>query len=191
MPEIKRPYLNHRFIYVAPLSPLSLYSGLHLWTPGLKNQTTKHMDNTTSSPIGGSTGGSMQANFQKTQNLFKQLNSAVSSGNMTQAGSLMTQIQNSAPQNPGAGGSSTVQQDFAALQSAISSGSATKAQAALQQLQSDMKAQQSSHHKRTGTAPAPTSTAAQPTSTEDEDSTSGSSSSSSSSVQSGSLNTEA
>jgi DNA-binding FadR family transcriptional regulator len=82
--------------------------------------------------------------FQQIQQDFKQLASALQSGNLSDAQSAYSSIQqllggnqNSANSNTGSNGSSTIQNDFAALGQALQSGDLTQAQSAFSQLQSD------------------------------------------------------
>jgi len=131
------------------------------------------MSTDASGSIGASSSGTpSQASLQNAKNSFSKLESAVNSGDMSTASTVLTQIKNSAPRNPGAGSTSTtIQQDFASLDSAISAKDATKAQAALQQLQSDMAAMKKAHQPKPSSSDSSTSNAgAQAVTSSDSDS---------------------
>lgn len=99
--------------------------------------------------------------FQQIQQDFTQLASALQSGDLTDAQSAYSNIQqllggnqNSSSSNTGSNGSNPIQNDFAALGQALQSGDLTQAQSAFSQLQSDVQsAQQSRANAAAATAP--------------------------------------
>ena len=83
--------------------------------------------------------------FQEIKQDFSQLASALQSGNLTDAQSAYSNIQqllggnqNSSSSNAGSNGSNPIQNDFAALGQALQSGDLTQAQSAFSQLQTDV-----------------------------------------------------
>lgn len=99
--------------------------------------------------------------FQEIKQDFSQLASALQSGNLTDAQSAYSNIQqllggnqNSSNSNTGSSGSNPIQNDFAALGQALQSGNLTQAQSAFSQLQTDVQSAQQSRFNGAGpTAP--------------------------------------
>lgn len=99
--------------------------------------------------------------FQQIQQDFSQLASALQSGDLTDAQSAYSNIQqllgggqNSPNANTGSNGSNPIQNDFAALGQALQSGDLTQAQSAFSQLQTDVQSAQQSR-ANAAAAPAP------------------------------------
>src|SRR5208337_560624 len=100
--------------------------------------------------------------FQQIQQDFNQLASALQSGDLTDAQSAYSNIQqllggnqNSSNSNTGSNGSNPIQNDFAALGQALQSGDLTQAQSAFLQLQNDVQAAQQSRANAAGATTAP------------------------------------
>jgi hypothetical protein len=102
--------------------------------------------------------------FQQIQQDFSQLASALQSGDLTDAQSAYSNIQqllgsnqnqNSSNSNTGSNGANPIQNDFAALGQALQSGDLTQAQSAFSQLQSDVQASQQSRSNAAAAAAPP------------------------------------
>lgn len=86
------------------------------------------------------------------QALFKQLNDAISSGDISSAQQAFAQIQKNAPAGASEDSNNPMAQMMSQLGDALSSGDITKAQSALSSMQSQMKAH---HGQRPQGAPPP------------------------------------
>jgi DNA-binding FadR family transcriptional regulator len=94
--------------------------------------------------------------FQEIKQDFSQLASALQSGNLTDAQSAYSNIQqllggnqNSSSSNTSSSGSNPIQNDFAALGQALQSGNLTQAQSAFSQLQTDVQSVRQANQNQT------------------------------------------
>jgi hypothetical protein len=106
------------------------------------------------------------------QALFKQLNDAISSGDLSGAQKAFAQIQQNAPAGAANDPNNPLAKAMSQIGDALSSGDLSKAQSALSSMQSQMKAHHGHHgHRPSGTDSQPTSTDAGTDTTASTDST--------------------